>query len=282
MAKKPKGIWDIVDTVNDVFGKGKRPSDEFYGGSLGDFKDAVRTAAQFSAQAANPVLESYARNIALPQAGGKPANVKGFVTEQALGAAAIGGSLAASKLAQQTGVAARLSNIVRGKEIIVHGSPVRGLTEVTPRVARFTDEPAVYGMSTNLPAKSRDITGITSVTSGYAHGANWTGAYGPKPPGGGSIYAVEVPKSAVVRPYEKILNEVPILKKTGGPKTAMVYSTKPGKVVGEVKTEWRGADEIISDVDKMLRKAGAPSQNPIITQLMKKMAKKPAPKKGRF
>ena len=119
MAKKPKGIWDIVDTVNDVFGKGKRPSDEFYGGSLGDFKDAVKTAAQFSAQAANPVLESYARNVALPQAGGQKANWKRFAGEQAIGAAVVGGAYAIPKVpgvvknvanaAQDTGLMSKLT-----------------------------------------------------------------------------------------------------------------------------------------------------------------------------
>lgn len=123
MAKKPKGIWDIVDTVNDVFGKGKRPSDEFYGGSLGDFKDAVKTAAQFSAQAANPVLESYARNVALPQAGGQKANWKRFAGEQAIGAAVVGGAYAIPKVpgvvknvanaAQDTGLMSKLTEPIQ-------------------------------------------------------------------------------------------------------------------------------------------------------------------------
>lgn len=284
MARKPKDIWDIVDKVNDVFSKNDRPSDEFYGGSLGDFKDAVKNAAQFSAQAANPVLESYARNVALPQAGGKPANWKGFAAEQALGAAAIGGSLAAAKIAQQTGISARVSNIVRGKEIMVHGSPVRDLKVIEPRPARFNpDVPAIYGISTTMPANRRSSIGVTSVTSGYAQGSNWMeSVYGPKPAGGGSIYAVEVPRSSIKRPYDEIIKKAPrIINRSQAP---MVYSEKPGKVVGEVKLEWRTVEEINNDVKKMLRQAGAPSQDPLINKVKENLAKKVAkkPTKGRF
>lgn len=283
MTKRPKDIWDIVDKVNDVFSRNDRPSDEFYGGSLGDFKDAVKNAAQFSAQAANPVLESYARNVAFPQAKGQPTNWKGFATEQAIGAATIAGSLAAAKAAQQTGIAARLSNIVRGKEIIVHGSPVRDLKTINPYKARaFPDTPAVYGMSTTVPSRYRSTIGITSVTENYAQGANWLSSVrGPKPVGGGSIYAVEVPKSSVVRPYDEIMKQVPGFKPN---RIAVVHSTEPGKVVGEVKLDWRTTGEVNEDVKKMLRQVGAPSQDPLINKVKEKLAKKVAkkPTKGRF
>lgn len=233
-SKKPKGIWDIVDTVNDVFGKGKRPSDEFYGGSLGDFKDAVKTAAQFSAQAANPVLESYARNVALPQAGGQKANWKRFAGEQAIGAAAIGGSLAASKAIEQlvkSPIATRAVNKLTKQTVMLHGSPTQNLKTIAPTVGEnryYTSERGALGFYENPQVDPSG--GLARI---YATNE-------------GSVYAVRGKAKSFIGDAG------------GGLADRVQTSNAPQKVVGEVKLDVVGKqiDDRTAAISKMLKQAG--------------------------
>lgn len=272
-----------------------------YQGSLADYKESVKPASKKeklygqelgkigrAAERGGPVntvqqkMGTYSEQVMQNKAN-RDMPVKRKVQEMGLqlGVAAL--TSPGTLRGVQSGVA-RVSNIVRGKEIMVHGSPVRDLKVIEPRPARFNpDVPAIYGISTTMPANRRSSIGVTSVTSGYAQGSNWMeSVYGPKPAGGGSIYAVEVPRSSIKRPYDEIIKKAPrIINRSQAP---MVYSEKPGKVVGEVKLEWRTVEEINNDVKKMLRRAGAPSQDPLINKVKEKLAKKVAkkPTKGRF
>jgi len=272
MARKPKDIWDIVDKVNDVFSKNDRPSDEFYGGSLGDFKDAVKTAAQFSAQAANPVLESYARNVALPQAGGKPANWKGFAAEQALGAAAIGGSLAAAKAAQavsESGVAARALNKLTGQTVYAHGSQVKGINVLRPANPIPGEPSAVYGIKVTPPnvinksPQFPDTQSIADFTGGFAQGVE---NYGQ--PRQGSIYVAKfknknlmfnTPKSKADSIFYKDADTVPINA-----------STKPVRVAAEINRENKSQAQIVQELTKALKKAGAKVEPSLLDKLVMK------------
>lgn len=272
MAKKPKDIWDIVDTVNDVFGKGKRPSDEFYGGSLGDFKDAVKTAAQFSAQAANPVLESYARNVALPQAGGQKANWKRFAGEQAIGAAAIGGSLAASKAVEslaKSGVAARVANKMLGQEVYVHGSPTKGIKELRP-MSPIPEEPGVvYGAKVtppNIGNKSPmfpDVKTVYDTTGGYAQGVE---NYGKAP--SGSLYVTKFKKKNLAFFNPKSKADTLFFKNADS--VAINASKTPVKVVQEISKENKTKAQVIQELTLALKKAGAKVEPSLIDKLAMK------------
>lgn len=195
-----------------------------------------------------------------------------------IGAATGGGIVAAQKgirAAVNSGIPARIGNKVTGQTVLVHGSPVKGLTTIKPNFSRATpDERRVYGMRTDVPLDAQSHTQM--VTEGYAKGGSWVDKGKELPKGGGSLYVIKTPKKTTDLPaYPKKLKGPeftesgrPILKFPPSPATS---SSSAGRVVGEVPLAGKNTEAIQRALQQELKKAGAKVKPNVVEKALNKV-----------
>ena len=181
------------------------------------------------------------------------------VREQiALGIAGAGGLTLAGVALNKSGLFARAKNAVTRQTVILHGSPVRGLSEITPQIRNYPGQypditPKVFmanprtenAISTALNYSKR--SGMNSQTGGIFDDA-------------GSVYIAKVKTKNITSPQN--------LPK----KIADVFSTKkPVKVIKEIPTpkaipsnegQYKSTLESKKIIEKSLKRVGAPKAKP--------------------
>jgi hypothetical protein len=289
MAKKPADIWgvplpspkDVVQFLNNAVNQGRVASGDKAAILPGD--QGVRNLGR-GVSIANDYLNPYANTTKqlLGMAAGNPDAeakfAKSLAKDIAITAAAAGAGVAISKGAkavQNTGIPARLNNYIKGETVLVHGSPVKGLSEIKPNKARANPESAlVYGMRTDVPLEQQKQ--ILPVTEQYARGSTWHDRGQAVPSGGGSIYVTKVPKETTLLPdYPKATrggtkfnaDGRPIIKFS--PSTATTSSSS-ARVVGEIPVAGKGPDQLRAALQIELKKAGVKVKPNIIEKMLDK------------
>ena len=169
--------------------------------------------------------------------------IKNLVIQEVGGAALAKGLQAGLKATINTGIPARIGNIIKGEQVIVHGGKVRGLKQIDPRVPYSSNSasayPAVFGVnpSYRVPARgmpeptlSRPLN-MAQIADDYA--------------AGGSIYVAKVPKNSV-------LNKNTLGSK---PSEATIISTSPAKVVAEISNVGSSAQRMLQKQEQILKAA---------------------------
>jgi hypothetical protein len=287
MARKPADIWglpspsDVVDFLNKAVNQGRVASGDKAAILPGE--QGIRNLGR-GVSIANDYLNPYANTTKqlLGMAAGNPDAeakfAKSLAKDIAITAAAAGAGVAISKGAkavQNTGIPARLNNYIKGETVLVHGSPVKGLSEIKPNKARANPESAlVYGMRTDVPLEQQKQ--ILPVTEQYARGSTWHDRGQAVPSGGGSIYVTKVPKETTLLPdYPKATrggtkfnaDGRPIIKFS--PSTATTSSSS-ARVVGEIPVAGKGPDQLRAALQMELKKAGVKVKPNIIEKMLDK------------
>jgi hypothetical protein len=287
MARKPADIWglpspsDVVDFLNKAVNQGRVASGDKAAILPGE--QGIRNLGR-GVSIANDYLNPYANTTKqlLGMAAGNPDAeakfAKSLAKDIAITAAAAGAGVAISKGAkavQNTGIPARLNNYIKGETVLVHGSPVKGLSEIKPNKARANPESAlVYGMRTDVPLEQQKQ--ILPVTEQYARGSTWHDRGQAVPSGGGSIYVTKVPKETTLLPdYPKATrggtkfnaDGRPIIKFS--PSTATTSSSS-ARVVGEIPVAGKGPDQLRAALQIELKKAGVKVKPNIIEKMLDK------------
>lgn len=294
MAPQPKDIWgvpfpspkDVVNYLNNAVNAGRVASGDKAAILPGD--KGLRTLG-VGISRTNDYLNPYANTTKqlLGMVAGNPGAeakfAKSLATDIAITAAAAGAGVVLSKGAkavQNTGIPARLNNYIKGETVLVHGSPVRGLSQITPNKARANPESAlVYGMRTDVPLAQQKQ--IIPVTEQYARGSTWHDRGTAVPSGGGSIYVTKVPKETTLLPdYPKTVRGETKFTADGRPiirfsPSAATSSSSSARVVGEIPIAGKREDQLRAALQLELKKAGV-KVNPNIVEKMldKKEAKR--------
>jgi hypothetical protein len=294
VAKKPADIWgvplpspkDVVDFLNNAVNQGRVASGDKAAILPGD--QGVRNLGR-GVSIANDYLNPYANTtkqllgMAAGNEGAQEKFAKSLAKDIAITAAAAGAGVAISKgakAAQNTGIPARINNYIKGETVLVHGSPVKGLSEIKPNKARANPESAlVYGMRTDVPLAQQKQ--ILPVTEQYARGSTWHDRGQTVPSGGGSIYVTKVPKETTLLPdYPKATrggakftaDGRPIIKFS--PSTATTSSSS-ARVVGEIPVAGKREDQLRAALQMELKKAGVKVKPNVIEKMLdKREAKK--------
>ena len=292
MTRKPKDIWgisgqDVIDFMANTVRSGQVAS--------GD-REALPGTADYGLRTfgrgvsmANDYLNPFSNSTKqlLGMASGNPGAEAKFaralagdiaITGAALGAGAVLSK--GAKALKNTGIPARLNNYIKGETVLVHGSPVRGLSQIMPNKARANPESAlVYGMRTDVPLAQQKQ--IIPVTEQYARGSTWHDRGTAVPSGGGSIYVTKVPKETTLLPdYPKTVRGETKFTADGRPiirfsPSAATSSSSSARVVGEIPIAGKREDQLRAALQLELKKAGV-KVNPNIVEKMldKKEAKR--------
>ena len=298
--KKPKGIFDnpfgeINKLYNAVMPGGRDVTEPQ---SLAQFKDVVRNTATGTVKAADLYTTgglglSFAQNVILPAATIASKETRGlaqskgmtqFAKDAAITAASAGAGVVAGKAVQagaakvvESGLASRLSNIIKGETVLVHGSPVKNLTQITPSFSRARpNEARVFGMRTDVPLESQFNT--QSVTEGYATGGSWIDKGKTIPEGGGSLYVINVPKKTTDLPAYPKRPRGPKFTESGRPiiqfpPSVATSSSSAGRVVGEVPLAGKNSEAIRKALQQELKLAGVKTQPNLAEKLLSKAEK---------
>ncbi len=229
MARKPKNpINDIVDTVGGWLG-GRGPGTNPQVQAAMDATRAVGKVVDTATGGFGSALISDAQRMAqsgssTPSALYKTAAVNLGAAAAGVGAAKVVGK-AASKVVE-SGVPAKVVNKLTGQQVMVHGTPnqISG-GFISPRAGSPASptEPVVFGWN---PKKKFEIDVVNNPLD-YAKGS-------------GRVVVGKVSKSAV----------------SVGDTDAILKSTKPVKIVGQVKAPGNFT-EYDAELRRMLKRAGA-------------------------
>lgn len=185
----------------------------------------------------------------------------------------------------ETGLAARIQNMVKGETVLVHGSPVRGIQELQPSFSRaIPNEKRVFGMRTDVPLQAQFQT--QSVTTGYATGGSWVDKGRELPPGGGSLYVFKAPKKTTdLPPYPKT-PKTPQFTESGRPiiqlpPTVATSTKSPGRVVAEIPLRGQRPDVVRDLLKEELKKAGAKVEPNIVEKMLSKAEAKKIAKRAK-
>jgi hypothetical protein len=185
----------------------------------------------------------------------------------------------------ETGLAARIQNMVKGETVLVHGSPVRGITELQPSFSRaIPNEKRVFGMRTDVPLQAQFQT--QSVTTGYATGGSWVDKGRELPPGGGSLYVFKAPKKTTdLPPYPKT-PKTPQFTESGRPiiqlpPTVATSTKSPGRVVAEIPLRGKRPDVVRDLLKEELKKAGAKVEPNVVEKMLSKAEAKKIAKRAK-
>jgi hypothetical protein len=236
---------------------------------------------------------SFAQNVIMPansfasKETRKAAESKGmtqFAKDAAITAASAGAGVVAGKAVQagaakvvESGLTARLSNIVKGETVLVHGSPVKGLTEIRPSFSRATpNDRRVYGMRTDVPLDAQSTTQM--VTEGYATGGSWVDKGKEIPKGGGSLYVIKTPKKTTDLPAYPKRPSGPKFTESGRPiiqfpPSVATSSSSAGRVVGEVPLAGKNTEAIKKLLQQELKMAGAKVKPSLVEKMLSKAEK---------
>jgi len=262
-ARKPKGIVDdiykgVTNIVSPWLGT---PPGELK--QVTQFKQATRVAA-----------ETLDQTVAGGMVKAGTQGNKALVKQAGINAAALGVGYIAGKAVVASGVVPRIINKVTGKTIGTHGSPVRGLTSIDPRISRSdVDVPTVSFMRTNVPPNMR--TSNVSVNQQYAGGQ-------------GSIYVVKADKTTSNLPSYKgyVKNQKATVKTNAEgrpmlhfPPTVATKTTTSAKVVAEIQVnKFPTEAQLRAEVARQTRLAGASLRNKSVRDKVEEKARQLAMK----
>jgi hypothetical protein len=307
--KKPKGwkdnpLGEINKLYNAVMPGGR---DVTQPQSLAQFKDVTRAAAAGTVKAVDMYTTgglglSFAQNVIMPansfasketRTASASKGMTQFAKDAAITAASAGAGVVAGKAVQvgaakvvESGLTARLSNIVKGETVLVHGSPVKGLTEIRPSFARATpNERRVYGMRTDVPLDAQSTTQM--VTEGYATGGSWVDKGKEIPSGGGSLYVIKTPKKTTDLPAYPKRPSGPKFTESGRPiiqfpPSVATSSSSSGRVVGEVPLAGKNTEAIRKALQQELKKAGAKVKPNVAEKMLSKVEQQKLLKRQRI
>lgn len=275
MARRPKNpINDIVDTVG-----------AWLGGSRGAATNPQVQAAMDATRAIGKVVDTATGGFGqavvsdaqrMAQSGSSTPSALYKTAAVNLGAAAAG--VGAAKVVAKTGVAARVANKVRGEVVGLHGSPIKGLKSIDPRISRSdVDIPTVSIMRTDVPPQLRAQN--INVNQQYAGGQ-------------GSIYVVKAQKASTDLP--KFPKPAKAPKRADGRPTlqlgpsAATKSRASTRVVAEVPIQNYPTEAALRrEIAKQVRLAGSSMRTKTAQQTVqdviygvKKKVRKPKPAPG--
>jgi len=213
------------------------------------------------------------------QGGSLPTNLlKTAAVNAAVGAVGAKAAQVAAKGVVKTGIPARVANKFRGQVVGLHGSPVKGLTSIDPRISRSDiDIPTVSIMRTDIPPQLRAQN--INVNQQYAGGQ-------------GSIYVVKAEKAATDLP--KFAKPAKAPKRADGRPTlqlgpsASTKSRASTKVFAEVPIQnYPNETALRKEIAKQVRLAGSSMRTKTAQQTIqeaisgvKKKVRKPKPAPG--
>tara|TARA_R110000868_G_scaffold397129_1_gene669673 strand:+ start:63 stop:1025 length:963 start_codon:yes stop_codon:yes gene_type:complete len=186
---------------------------------------------------------------------------------------------------KNTGIPARIVNKVKKETVLVHGSPVKGLTEIKPSVSRaLPNDARVFGMRTDVPLESQFHT--QSVTEGYASGGSWIDKGKKIPEGGGSLYIIKTPKKATELPAYPKKPKKPKFTESGRPiiefsPSVATSSSSAGKVVGEIPIAGKNSEAIRKALQQELKRAGVKTKSGTVKSMLNKAEQKKLAKRNR-
>lgn len=297
VADKPKGLdlptpSDVVNWASGIVASGRMAAGQTQAVTPGD--KGVRTMGQ-GISMANNMLNPYSNTskkllgFAVNQdrqslnALSKSAAVDALITGAAAGVAKTV-QVGINKTVE-TGLAARIQNMVKGETVLVHGSPVRGIQELQPSFSRaIPNEKRVFGMRTDVPLQAQFQT--QSVTTGYATGGSWVDKGRELPPGGGSLYVFKAPKKTTdLPPYPKT-PKTPQFTESGRPiiqlpPTVATSTKSPGRVVAEIPLRGQRPDVVRDLLKEELKKAGAKVEPNIVEKMLSKAEAKKIAKRAK-
>lgn len=297
VADKPKGLdlpspTDVVNWASGIVASGRTAAGQTQPVTPGD--KGLRTLGT-GISIANTALNPYAETT--KKALGAAVNrdrqsITELAKSAALDAAISGTAYVAGKgiqkginAAANSGIPARIGNIIKGETVLVHGSPVRGIQELKPSYSRaIPNEKRVFGMRTDVPLQAQFQT--QSVTTGYATGGSWVDKGRELPAGGGSLYVFKTPKKTTDLPAYPKISKTPQFTESGRPviqftPSVATSSSSPGKVVGEIPLRGKRPDEIQAALKAELKKAGAKVEPNIIEKMVTKAEAKKLAKRAR-
>jgi hypothetical protein len=222
MARKPKNpVNDIINTVGGWLG-GRGPGTNPQVQAAMDATRAIARTADTATGGFGQALLSDAQRMAMtgsstPSALYKTAAVNLGAAATGVGAAKVAGKVVSNVVG--SGVPARIVNKARGEIVGLHGSPVKGLKEIEPRLSQWSPEgspPKTFAANPSAkPPNAPRGAGIPfarETAQDYALG--YSASVKPKEPG--SIYVVKG------RSYS-------------GKNPLIISSPKPMKVLAEVE-----------------------------------------------
>lgn len=231
MAKR-RGVGDdinkfVSDIVSPWLGSGPRTPPQVQRG-----QQLARTLVEQADQFGTGGLGRAA--MAGPTELAKQAAINAAAAATGMGAAKVAGKI--TGMAVESGLAARIANKFRGEVIGLHGSPVRGLTQIEPRIGTYAPanaEPLAYAAN---PRFSQAIREVEDYAMGYSAPV--------RPTDRGSIYVIKANKNTVVKP------------ESGAPisSSPIFASRQPMKVVEEVSMYDLNRNQ---NLTKILKRAGA-------------------------
>jgi hypothetical protein len=177
-----------------------------------------------------------------------------------IGAATGGGVIAAQKgirAAVNSGIPARAINKVTGQTVYAHGSPTSKITSLRPSNPIPNEPAAIYGIKVTPPSTKNqqpqypNVKSINDIVGGFAQGVQ---NYGKQK--SGSIYVTKFKNDSLLFKNNKY--------------EAINASTKPTKVISEIPRTGKSSEEIISDLSKQLKKAGAKIEPSLLDKFVQK------------
>lgn len=177
-----------------------------------------------------------------------------------IGAATGGGIVAAQKgirAAVNSGIPARIGNKVTGQTVYAHGSPTSKITNLRPSNPIPNEPAAIYGIKVTPPSiKNKNpqypnVKSIDDIVGGFAQGVE---NYGKQK--SGSIYVTKFKNDSLLFKNNKY--------------EAINASTKPTKVISEIPRTGKSSEEIISNLSKELKKAGAKIEPSLLDKFVQK------------
>jgi len=266
-SRKPTGIVD--DIAKGIYKGVKTISSPWLGAPPGQNR-SVTQAQGLARGAAETLDQTFAGGMIKAGTQGNKALVK----QAGVNAASLATGYIAGKAVVASGVVPRIINKVTGKTIGTHGSPVRGLTSIDPRISRSdVDVPTVSFMRTNVPPNMR--TSNVSVNQQYAGGQ-------------GSIYVVKADKTTSNLPSYKgyVKNQKATVKTNAEgrpmlhfPPTVATKTTTSAKVVAEIPVnKFPTEAQLRAEVARQTRLAGASLRNKSVRDKVEEKARQLAMK----
>jgi len=254
-ARKPKGI------VDDIVGGIRNIVSPWLGAPPAQNKQV--TQAQGLARAAAETLDqTFAGGLVKAGVQGNKALVKqAAVNAAALGAGYIAGKAAvtAAGAVAKTGVPQRLLNTLTRQTVVLHGSPVRGLREITPQIRNYPGQGQLDIVPQVFVANPRTENAIKTALN-YSEKSGLQSQIGGIYGNPGSVYIGKVKTKNLTSPQDL-------------PKKIADYfaSENPIKVIKEIPTpkpihsnegEYKSFLESINIIEKSLKRVGAPKAKP--------------------
>lgn len=227
--------------------------------SLADFKQA--TVSSVKPGGTKVVTENRGANTGMFAGSGTPLNtsigmtdtsrkhvtnvIKDLAIQEVGGAALAKGVGLGIKSAINSGIPARVSNIIKGETVLVHGSPVKGLKEIKPFVSNnvisneYPGKAAVFGYKPNEISDVRrlryDVANYTKIDSKIADDA--------------TIYITKVKKTGTAPAKNLVPKGVTTLP-------GSYAGSTPLKVVDSIAMQNKPADIIEKELLSKIKKAG--------------------------